>query len=286
MSLPLLRNRFVGAIVLLLGLCLGAVAPAAATALDHFELHDPYSLEVQFHTLWSYLLQRYVVKNPESGQALVQYNRVSPADRKILENYLAEQGILGITRYNQDEQLFYWVNLYNALVWETVLRYYPLRSLYKMRAGSIFSHGVYDAKIVRVEGVDLSLSDIRNKIVLSHWKEPRILYLFCDGSLGSPNLLPVAITKNNWDWLSKKAARDFINSSNGVRIEKNKLIVSKIYKDYKKYFHVQDDAILAHLREFAYPDLEKQLQAFKKTNKYQDNALLNQDPLLLKNDET
>ena len=172
-----------GPAVLAIGLVMVAanagVAAANApnpTAWDHFTSHNPGSrLEID-HTAWSSWLGRHVGPDRE-GYVLVSYSKVKRSGRYLLESYIHDLEGTKISRYQRKEQLAYWINLYNALSVQQVLRLLPIDSLQELSNGiGVPAKGAWTEKLVTVEGHGLSLTDIESRILRPIWRDPRVLY--------------------------------------------------------------------------------------------------------------
>lgn len=137
------------------------------------------------------------------------------------------------SRLSSDEQLAYWINLHNVTVIEQIALNYPVTRLNNFR---INGQSVYDAPILNVSGVPLSLNDIRLRIVFSQWNDPLVMYGFFNGAIGGPNILRHAYTGENvWTSLRNNGA-EFVNSLRGVGTARHELEVSVIYEDAQPYF--------------------------------------------------
>ena len=96
---------------------------------------------------------------------------------------------------SRDEQLAYWINLYNALTVKVILDHYPVKSILDIDISpGWFSIGPWGKKLVAVEGVEISLDDIEHRILRPIWRDPRIHYALNCAAVGCPNLLREAFT--------------------------------------------------------------------------------------------
>jgi hypothetical protein len=128
----------------------------------------------------------------------------------------------GLARLSRDEQLAYWFNLYNVTIIEQTMLNYPVHWINRMEAHGT-DDSVFDAKILTVEGQRLSLNDIRHGIVYANWDDPRVMYGFFNGSVGSPELRRSAYTGDAiWQQLDS-TAREFVNSLRGVEVNNREL---------------------------------------------------------------
>ena len=149
----------------------------------------------------------------------------------------------------------YWINSYNTLVLHAVLEYWPLESVRDVKI-SLSSRVVpgkgffYDRKIT-VGGRQTSLYKLEKEVLASQ-KDPRLHFALNCGSESCPVLRP-------WEWSEDQldqAAREFVNRPENVSVEDGKLVVSSIFKWYKKDF----PADLNDLQQFADPALLAELQ--------------------------
>jgi hypothetical protein len=158
-----------------------------------------------------------------------------------------------------------------------ILGHYPLSSIRDIDISpGWFSNGPWDAKLIRIEGRDLSLNDIEHRILRPIWKDERIHYAVNCASLGCPNLQPVAFTSMNCEDLLEKGARAYINHSRGVRREGRDLVLSKIYAWFEEDFGGSLMSILRHLRKYADPPLTEGLQGVPGDIDYQYDWRLNE----------
>ena len=93
-----------------------------------------------------------------------------------------------LANFDKNEQLAYWLNLHNAVLYEQLAKRYPISKLKKLRTGGKGKPSLWDEKLVTVEGVPLSLNDIQNNILIRHWKSPMVLYGLYHGAIGGPSL--------------------------------------------------------------------------------------------------
>ena len=168
---------------------------------------------------------------------------------------------LDITRLPRNEQLAYWINLHNVAVIEAMAHEYPMRQPSERRYGSN-NATLHEAKLVTVDGIELSPRDIREKIVYPNWKDPRVIYAFWRGEIGGPTIQRAAFTGANIDFLLSLGAEEFVNSLRGVESFGGALQVSKIYQEAEPFYFSTHDELRAHLSKFARDDV-KQLIAKK-----------------------
>lgn len=177
-------------------------------------------------------------------------------DKKLLEKYIDQLKATNISTLNKNEQLAFWINLYNALTIKIILDHYPVKSIRDINISGIFSTGPWGAKVVTVMNQELSLDDIEHKIIRPLWKDPRTHYALNCASVSCPNLHDHAYEGDSIDAVLNEAAIQYINNPRGIRIDDKKIIVSEIYKWYEDDF---PPSLIDYLKSYANPKLKSLL---------------------------
>lgn len=201
------------------------------------------------HSLWQSVLSKYVIENED------QINRVdyeglmkSPA-RQNLKRYIAQQTSIDPRKYNRQEQLAYWINLYNALTVELVLNYPEKSSIVRM-GEKFFSFGPWDEKVASIVGEEVSLNDIEHRILRPIWRDRRIHFAVNCASIGCPNLLRQAYGAENMQALLNFGEAQYINHARGVSFSgRGRLRISSIFDWFANDFAATDKALLVYLSE-------------------------------------
>lgn len=242
---------------------------------ERWTTHDPLSPTAIDHRLWDRLLMTYVIRGWD-GVNRIAYGRVTDADKRRLNSYVASLTATPISRYNRSEQRAYWINLYNALTVKLVLEHFPVKSIRDIDISpGQFADGPWKRELVEVENEALSLNDIEHRILRPIWRDPLIHYAVNCTSVACPNLQNSAFTAANTDAMLDIAARDYINSPRGVRIENGKLVVSSIYVGFAQDFGDSDGDIIAHLNRFASPSLAAELEGVQRIGGHRYDWKLN-----------
>ena len=224
--------------------------------------HDPAATATVDHAAWAAFLDRYRTAGPD-GIARVAYCNVSPADRAALDAYVDRLAATPISTYARDEQMAYWINLYNALVVRLVLDRFPVASVRDIDISpGVLSDGPWGRKLVEVEGEAVSLGDIEHRILRPIWRDPRVHYALNCAALGSPNLAAEPFRGADLEAQLNRAAVAYVNHPRGVTVDGGELVVSKIYTWFKEDFGGGDRGVLRHLKAFAEPELAMRLERF------------------------
>ncbi len=237
-----------------------ALAAPKADLWDRWLAHDPQSTATVDHKPWDRFLKANIVRGSD-GVTRLPYATISAADRMALDGYLARLAKVPVGKLNQTEQRAFWINLYNALTVSVILDYYPVKSILDIDISpGLFSNGPWGKKLISIEGVKVSLDEIEHRILRPIWKDPRIHYAVNCASIGCPNLQTQAFTSENTDGLLSQATREYVNHPRGVRVEDEKLVVSSIYRWFAADFGGKDRAVIAHLKRYAEPTLQRRLE--------------------------
>lgn len=235
-----------------------AHAAPANKLLKFWATSNESSTEIISHTAWQSLLDSYLDSNHPSGINRFNYGAVSDVDHKRLRDYLDQMQQIDPRTYNRAEQKAYWINLYNALTIELILKGYPVESITKL-GKSYFSFGPWDDKVANIQNKSLSLNKIEHGILRPIFRDNRIHYAVNCASISCPNLAEKAYTGENTGQLLDLGARQYVNHPRGVAFEQGTLKVSSIYHWYKIDFGNSDKTLIKHLITYAEPKLAKKL---------------------------
>jgi hypothetical protein len=153
-----------------------------------------------------------------------------------------------LAELNSNEQLAYWLNLHNAVLIDELVKQYPVRNIDRAR---VDGQPLLDAKLLEIEGVALSLNDIRYNIVAEGWQDPRVIYGFFIGSVGGPSLRDEAFeARRVWSQLESNA-REFVNGLRGVDTGFRRTELSPYYQMHADLFPGGVDELKTHLMVYA-----------------------------------
>lgn len=242
-------------------LCMTSMASAAPKSQlwERWSAHDPGSTAAIDHAMWDSLLQRYVVRGAD-GVNRFAYQRLQASEtgRAQLREYLERMSQTEISRHDRDQQRAFWINLYNAITIDVVLKDYPIESIREIRSG-LFSPGPWKLELIEIEDQALTLDDIEHRILRPLWRDPRVHYAVNCASIGCPNLQDRAFTAANTDNLLNQGAFEYVNHPRGARVVDGKLRVSSIYRWFEADFGGSETGVIAHLKQYAETDLRNAL---------------------------
>jgi hypothetical protein len=239
-------------------------------------VNNPLSHVVIPHDDWQTFLNRRVITNDDEGINLVDYAHLTKEDYDLLQSYINKMSKIDIDNYNRNEQLAFWINLYNALTVQIIASYYPVGSIEEINISpGLFSIGPWGKKLIIVGGSNLSLDEIQNRIIRPVWNDQRALYAIHNGSIGAANLSKKAYQGTALDEALDEAAFGYINSLRGAQVIEGSLIVSKIYDWFSEDFGGTKQNVITHLKQFAREPLRSQLKHVNDIDSYVYNWHLN-----------
>lgn len=220
------------------------------------------------HQLWRDLLKTYVLEDTGQGSRTFNYSMVTPQDKAKLHEYLSKQQQIDPRDYQKNEQLAYWINLYNALTIDLVLKNYPIESIKDIGDGIT---GPWNIELAIVAGQPMTLNQIEHGILRGLWKDNRVHYVINCASIGCPDLSMQPITGSTIEQQLNEAAVRFINQPKGVQLNGNTLVLSSIYNWFMVDFGESEEQLLRHLTQYAKPPLNKKIANFKGAIEYDYN---------------
>ena len=242
---------------------------------------DDQSQKSVDHTTLDSFLRNYLVaptrvEAPHYGAALIRYSEVSPADKDALIAYIDRLQSVQVTGLSQDEQLAFWINLYNAQTIRVILDNYPVDSIRSIKSSPFDIKGPWNDKDLMVEGEAISLDNIENRIVRPIFDDPRIHYALNCAAIGCPSLRGQAFKRVGLDAALDTQARAFINNPRAIQIEDGKITASRIFLWYENDYGGSESTVLDHIRQYANPDLRRSLEGVSKIDAYEYDWALNE----------
>ncbi|UXX80228.1 DUF547 domain-containing protein [Reichenbachiella carrageenanivorans] len=192
---------------------------------------SPLLLQAQpTHKDFDSLLKKYV-----DAQGGVNY-KAFKADEVALNDYLVSMMIEPPTSdWNNDEKLTYWINVYNALTIQLILKYYPIKSIKDIGSAIQipYINTPWDIECFEIEdGKELSLNDIEHGIIRKHFEEPRIHFALVCAAKSCPKLLNEAYDATKLDAQLTAQTKAFLANLNKNKISNDRLELSKLFSWY------------------------------------------------------
>ena len=273
-----MKQRAIGGLILVMTLVPAAVVIGhpQAELWDRWEPYNAGSTRTVDHSDWDEFIDRYLISEHPSGVARIDYGDVSSRDHEALAAYVDDLQEVPVSDLNRDEQLAFWLNLYNALTIRVILDHYPVETIRDIDISGAFRNGPWDAHLVEVEDTPVTLNDIEHRIIRPIWQDPRIHYVVNCASIGCPNLYNEALTAANIDQAMNKGAEEFINHPRGATISGNTMTLSSIYDWFQPDFGGSEEGVIDHLLEYADSELARQIRGFDGRINYEYDWSLNE----------
>ena len=161
------------------------------------------------HQLWNELLKSNVKSN---GQ--VDYKgfiREKPKLEKYLK--LLSENAPDRKTWSKNQQLAYWINVYNAFTVKLIVDNYPTKSIRDLGPSLKIPliKDVWHYKFFKIAGVEMSLDEVEHSILRKEFEEPRIHFAINCASVSCPPLLNEAFVVDRLEEQLTRVATAFVN---------------------------------------------------------------------------
>ena len=200
-----------------------ACATLGAAAFDH--AHTPYAKVI-----------REFVQQPYVDYSALKKGRAA-LDASI--DAFAQPSAVEEQAWPRDERLAFWINAYNAFTLRAIVDHYPIKGSWlslQPRNSIRQIDGVWTTIAWQAAGRRVTLDDIEHKILRAEFKEPRIHFAINCASISCPPLPPEPYLAPTLNAQLDQAARRYLASAEGLRVDGETLRVSSILKWYGEDF--------------------------------------------------
>lgn len=202
------------------------------------------------HDSWHNLLQKYV-----SNTGNVNYKALK-SNRKTLLAYITQLSKnMPNDNWTKEDKLAYWINAYNAMTVDLILRHYPIKSIKDIDKP-------WEQRFWKLGDKWYNLDEIEHQI-LRKMNEPRIHFAIVCASYSCPKLENHAYVASNIENQLTKATKSFLSDPERNSISENKIVLSKIFQWFAKDFK-QNGSLIDFINQ--YLDIQVSAKA-KKTFK-------------------
>ena len=198
------------------------------------------------HSKFDQVLKTYVNK-----RGLVDYNGI--AGDQSFKMYMESLKSAQPDSMSRDGQLAFWINAYNAVTIDKVIKWKPKKSVRETIVPGVWtSTKFFTTREHIVAGKRLSQDDIEHEILRKQLKEPRIHFTIICASSGCPPLPRVAYTEENVQTKLEEETRKYINSDRGTRIDfaENTLYLSKLFDWFSGDFKYKSGSVQDFLKPY------------------------------------
>lgn len=233
-SMDTVTRRQIGALA---AAALVGLAGAATTVSQEPSSASPASFDHQYRR-YADLLQAHVVG------VRVDYRRLTDA-RGDLEAIVDDLGSVSereLHIWTDEQQLAYWINAYNVFTLDAITRHYPIRNRWFTIFGLVPPNsikqipGVWSRLRWRAGGAARTLDEIEHDIIRVRFEEPMIHFAVNCAAVSCPPLQRTPYLGSRLDTQLSRAARDFLDSPQGIVVDGSTLMVSRIFSWYGEDF--------------------------------------------------
>ena len=207
-----------------------AIDDPAESTPDPAEIIASDTPQPATHLVFNNLLTKYVTTD-----GVVNYKGLKK-DWAILRTYIKSlEKHLPSEASNKEEKIAYWMNAYNAMTIDLILRNFPIKSIKDIK-------DPWDQRLWKLKDKWYNLNEIEHKI-LRKMGDARIHFGINCASFSCPPLLNKAFTANEVDNQLEALAINFVNDSKRNNISADHIEISKIFTWFGKDFKTEGTLI-------------------------------------------
>ena len=189
------------------------------------------------HTLWTDLLQTHVSVNGN-----VDYRNFKTNNQKLQEYIGLLANNVPNSAWTKEEKLAYWINAYNALTVDLIIRNYPIQSIKDI-------DDPWEQRLWKLGNKTYSLEEIEHEI-LRKMNEPRIHFAIVCASFSCPKLQNKAFTAEGLEAQLTAATKEFLGDTNRNEISETSIRISKIFDWFSKDF-TENGSLIDFLNQYS-----------------------------------
>ena len=230
-------TRTLSTLVLLLSISLWFIPGVSAGTFDHSKFDQA--------------LKKYV-----DDKGLVDYNSI--AKDSGFSEYVQSLQTARVEELSRDGQLAFWINGYNAVTIDKVIKKKPKKSVRETFIPGVWTATkFFTSREHIVAGKRLSQDDIEHEILRKQFKDPRIHFAIICASMGCPPLPRIAYTEENVQTRLEEETQKYLNSQRGTRIDRaeNTLHMSKLFDWFATDFIQKSGSTLAFMQPYLHEEV-------------------------------
>lgn len=185
---------------------------------DFFEKADVF---LKMHVTDGKVDYHSIKKNPKTLNALLEMTKGMEVSKDQAKEYQA-----------------FWINGYNLLVIQGIVRHYPVKS-------PLDIPGFFDREAHEIGGERITLNAIENKLLRGNFpNEPRFHFVLVCAGLGCPPIIDSAYRPSLLGSQLQEQTKKALNDPNFIRLEGKKVRVSQIFEWYREDFVKNGQSLL------------------------------------------
>ena len=225
---------------------------------------DVIAPEALDHSAFTDVLQEYV-----NEQGMVNYARLKESGD--LDAYLQQLAQTDPSNLDEQEQLAFWINAYNAQTIKLILDNYPVESIRRITPVSVPGTSVnipgvndpFDLNFATIGGETYSLNDIEHGTIREEFDEPRIHFALVCAAMSCPKLRREAYTGAALDEQLEDQTITFLHdeAKNRIPADDETIRLSKIFDWFGGDFGSSRAERLAFLAPYFDGDVRQKLES-------------------------
>lgn len=221
------------------------------------------------YSAWTGLLEKYY--SPQSG---MDYEGLRKNDFGVLTKLVDDLSKVDVGTLERNEQLAFWINLYNISTVKLICDNYPTKSIRELSTDPIVRLNVFKKEIVPQGGRTMSLNDVENVKIREGFKDPRIHFAINCAAKSCPPMRREAFTGARVNEQLDDQTRVFFAGPGGAKITKSggkaSLTVTKVMDWFDDDFDKWGGGIVAFTKKYLAPDKRAQLEGAKVSVSFYD----------------
>lgn len=188
-----------------------------------------------------------LLKSFVSNKGEVNYKDFAKQKTK-LQSYINSLTKINPSTLSKNEQLAYWINAYNALTIDQIIKNYPLTSILKIANGKVWDQPLP----YQFNGKKLTLNDIEKKILLGNdLFDARVHFAVNCAAVSCPTLSNTAFTATNVQAMLTKNTKAALNNPAFNNITAQKAQLSMLFNWYKADFEKAEGSVINFVNKYA-----------------------------------
>ncbi len=226
-TMPFLSRRSPGRRATLLVVSLAVLAAASGPLIAQA---PPQQSKVIDHAAFDALLRAHVT------DGLVDYDAFRQAP--TFARYLTSLERASLVNTSNEEQLAFWLNVYNAYTIQLILAHNERESIRNVNRtlGVLRLKGPWSEPLVRAAGRTLTLDEVEHRILRKNFQDPRIHFALVSAAKGGPPLRNEAYVGSRLEEQLFDQGRLFLGDTTKNQIKRRNSRLSPIFTYYRTDF--------------------------------------------------
>ncbi|HUF17092.1 MAG TPA: DUF547 domain-containing protein [Thermoanaerobaculia bacterium] len=210
------------------------------------------------YSAWQTLLTKYY--DPARG---MDYAALKAKDTATLNALRQRMAAVNVASLTPQEQLAYWINLYNISTIGVIIDNYPTKSIRDISTDPIIRLNVFKKPYVKFGNGSMSLNDVENVKIRDGFKDARIHFAINCAAASCPPIRPEPYVGSKLSAQLDDQTRKFLNGPKGVRLEQKgsnlTIHTTKIMDWFGEDFDKWGGGKVAFIRKYVTPDKQQMI---------------------------